>query len=461
MNKAVLTFLTILCLLSTVFLIGCKMARATSITLHVPADYPTIQAAINNARDGDTIQVSRGTYRENVVVNKTISLIGEDRSSTIIDGANVSDTIRITANNVTISGLTATNSNSTDAFSGISLGNARNSIISGNNVSGNNGFGISMFWGYNNSIVNDIITNNGMDGIRIDGINASSQVVNNTIESNQIDGIFLYVASDVLIENNVILSNNHTGISPQGGCVDITIRSNLVADNGWSDNKWSGLFSIALNNSLVEGNFFAGNGFAGIELGAGSNESVVDGNALLYNKCGVAMWGGSSSNEFYHNSFYKNTQQVSNNGMYPNTWDGGYPSGGNYWSDYNGTDSHSGRYQNETGHDWIGDVPYAIDANNTDNYPLIASFFTSSSVVSDYASLLGNSNSLNSTYNKLMSDFNSLQSSYNQLNSTYNKQQNDLTTVTNTMYALIGTTVIFIATTVFFARRRWKTKPEK
>jgi len=57
-----------------------------------------------------------------------------------------------------------------------------------------------------------------------------------------------------------------------------------------------------------------------------------------------------------------------------NIWDDGYPSGGNYWSDYNGTDLFSGSYQNETGSDGIGDTPYVIDENNQDNYPLIAPF---------------------------------------------------------------------------------------
>jgi hypothetical protein len=59
---------------------------------------------------------------------------------------------------------------------------------------------------------------------------------------------------------------------------------------------------------------------------------------------------------------------------YTNTWDDGYPSGGNYWSDYNGIDVKSGSYQNETGSDGVGDTPYIIDANNTDHYPLMGMF---------------------------------------------------------------------------------------
>ena len=58
-------------------------------------------------------------------------------------------------------------------------------------------------------------------------------------------------------------------------------------------------------------------------------------------------------------------------------WDDNYPSGGNYWSNYTGVDVKNGFYQNETDSDGIGDIPHIIDADNTDNYPLMApiSFF--------------------------------------------------------------------------------------
>ena len=54
------------------------------------------------------------------------------------------------------------------------------------------------------------------------------------------------------------------------------------------------------------------------------------------------------------------------------SWDDGYPSGGNYWSDYNGTDFYSGTNQNVTGSDGIGDTSYIIDVNNVDRYPLMS-----------------------------------------------------------------------------------------
>jgi hypothetical protein len=56
---------------------------------------------------------------------------------------------------------------------------------------------------------------------------------------------------------------------------------------------------------------------------------------------------------------------------YANVWDDGYPSGGNFWSDYAGVDLFSGPLQNETGRDGIGDTAYVIDEDNVDRYPLI------------------------------------------------------------------------------------------
>jgi hypothetical protein len=66
---------------------------------------------------------------------------------------------------------------------------------------------------------------------------------------------------------------------------------------------------------------------------------------------------------------------VSSDGS-PNTWDNGYASGGNYWSDYCGVDIYTGPYQNVAGSDGIGDTPYIIDANNIDHYPLMNPYST-------------------------------------------------------------------------------------
>jgi len=62
------------------------------------ADYTRIQDAIDNATEGDTVYVFNGTYYENIVVNKTINLIGEDRSpwnASVIDGGGSGDVVHV------------------------------------------------------------------------------------------------------------------------------------------------------------------------------------------------------------------------------------------------------------------------------------------------------------------------------------------------------------------------------
>jgi hypothetical protein len=80
----------------------------------------------------------------------------------------------------------------------------------------------------------------------------------------------------------------------------------------------------------------------------------------------------SIGNRIYNNNFINNTPQVLfDNVGYTNAWDAGYPEGGNYWSDYNGTDANSGPNQNETGGDGIGDSPRSLNDSNEDRYPLM------------------------------------------------------------------------------------------
>ena len=93
---------------------------------------------------------------------------------------------------------------------------------------------------------------------------------------------------------------------------------------------------------------------------------------ITSNSHGISLGGGSLNNRIFHNNFMSNTQQAVAEDWYSQFWDDGYPSGGNYWSDYTGVDFHSGPYQNLSGSDGIGDTPYVIDKNNQDDYLLMS-----------------------------------------------------------------------------------------
>ena len=108
-----------------------------------------------------------------------------------------------------------------------------------------------------------------------------------------------------------------------------------------------------------------------------------DGNEIINcsfwkNVYGVEIEG--KNNSIYHNNFAYNVENAFDNGV-NNSWDNGYPSGGNYWSDYAGTDMYMGNAQNISGSDGIGDIPYKIPgAGIKDNYPLMDLYENASAI---------------------------------------------------------------------------------
>jgi len=189
-----------------------------------------------------------------------------------------------------------------------------NNTISGNSITNSSGHGIILLYSSNNSIYRNDITNSSGNGIELDSSSHNS-IIENTVTGNGIYGIWF-----VLSYNNTASSNN------------MTANQNGVWLYGSSNNTLSG------NN--IENNIMG----IGIER---YDEGYVP----------------AENNTICHNNLIDNTHQVSTfNYGFVNVWDDGYPSGGNYWSDYTGTDAN---------HDGIGDTPYVIDANNTDHYPLM------------------------------------------------------------------------------------------
>lgn len=97
-----------------------------------------------------------------------------------------------------------------------------------------------------------------------------------------------------------------------------------------------------------------------------SNNRII-GNNITTNVYGIGLTLSSTDNNLFYNNFEENNAQAyCDTQSSGNFWDDGYPSGGNYWSDYNGTDSD---------HDGIGDVPYLIESDNQDDYPLMNPWF--------------------------------------------------------------------------------------
>ena len=292
--------------------------------------YNTIQEAINAANSSDTVFVFNGTYSESILVNKSISLIGQGKEITIIDGGQISNVVNITASNVTIAGFHIRNSGIYRYNSAIRMDHVSGNLIHDNILSDSNE-GVGLYTSTNNTISNNMVREN-YDGV---GITASNYNVisDNTIILCTSNGVGIYTSSANILLNNTIYGN-YDGV---------------------------GLFTS--NNNVVSSNNVTGNA-DGIGFDTSSN-NVIEANLIYANTYdGIYLASGSRYNTFFHNNFNNDRAQVvTSGGGLPNTWN--VNGEGNYWSDYNGKDENA---------DGIGDTQYGIDLNNKDNSPLMGAF---------------------------------------------------------------------------------------
>lgn len=220
--------------------------------------------------------------------------------------------------------------------------------------------GIWIGWfSQNNIVIGNDITNNTY------GVNLSSSSDNNISRNNIADNV---IGICVRGDRNLVRGNNVTANSHVGIWLDSASNDNIITDNNVTTNGEYGIrLSSAMDNRISANNI--ANSQCGLFLYLSSNNNAITENNIANNQEGIRPLGGPSNNEICHNNFLDNTIHATSYGFI-NLWDYGYPSGGNYWSDYTGVDIFSGPLQDELGSDGVGDSPYIIDDGNWDNYPL-------------------------------------------------------------------------------------------
>jgi len=168
--------------------------------------YTTIQAAIDDANPGDTIEVSNGTYYENIVIDKTFTLTGEDRNNTIIDGGGTGDVVYISADWVNVSGFGVRN-----GYRGVSICYSSYNTIINCTIYNITGCGIYLCSSIENYVTRCILHTNKC-GINIDFSSDDNQVTNSTVSNSSNFGILISLGS---IRNKIInctVDNNYEGI---------------------------------------------------------------------------------------------------------------------------------------------------------------------------------------------------------------------------------------------------------
>ena len=312
-----------------------------SNTLYVggngPNNYTKIQDAINDSEDGDTVFVfdDSSPYYERVKINNSISLMGEDRNTTVIDANRSGNVIFITSDEVGIHEFTIQNSN----ISGIEIDIYFGFCTISDNIIIDNVKGIYMRYSCNNTIEDNTFFDNEHYGLDM-----LSHCNNNTISGNTIE---------------------HSPVTyPRSGIYLYKCTGNNISGNTIKDND-DGIFFHSSDYNLVLNNIITSNEYSGIELYLGSNNNVIENNISYNLHYGIHIYPVDSKNNIiYHNNLVYNYQNAYDDGN--NTWDDGKY--GNYWSDYEGKYPDAKKKRREG----IWDTPYEISGgDNRDMCPLI------------------------------------------------------------------------------------------
>ncbi|HEC80947.1 MAG TPA: PKD domain-containing protein [Thermoplasmatales archaeon] len=334
-----------------------------------------IEDAINAVTEDGTIYVSSGIYHENLVIAKTLNLVGENKENTIIDGGENGVVVNISADNVTLSNLTIKNSTKDWGYSGVHVYHASKVIIKDCVIS-NNFVGIHLSNVKNSSIADNMIYSN-YAGLTLIYNSTSNSISNNLIGYNEYGGgiDLCGFCCNNLVEHNQIEHNLGYGIGLSWNSNNNRFIENQVCNNSGSGivSAWVGLIgknSTAHHNEIT-GNTICSNKEYGIYLYGSNGNTVVNNHVFNNTQCGIKL--ENCSNSLIYNNYFNNVNNSWDNSL--NAWGisktvginiiGGPHLGGNYWSDY------QQKYPDSKQTDGIWNTPYNIPGGaSLDIYPL-------------------------------------------------------------------------------------------
>jgi len=314
-------------LLATIIILSATAAlvlptRATDLTVAREGGYRTIHEAVSAANPGDTITVSPGTFVENVLVDKPLTIRSSSGASLTTVQAAVpgKDVFLLTGTDVRIEGLTIVGKL---GGSGIKLDHASGCVVS-NNIVYNNIRGVYLCGATNSDVSDNNVSNNGY-------------------------GVYLDGSSDNIVLNNVAMYEKGM---PDGSALGDGIfmnRSphNMIAQNVLSNNHMFGISLWSSAENTIQGNAISANGRFGIRLRSSSNNTLILNTIRATTQDGIYI-GYSRGNKICLNNFMNNPNNINNPQgniidspqLLAYTYNGRDCVGhmGNYYSDYRGTD---------------------------------------------------------------------------------------------------------------------------
>jgi parallel beta-helix repeat protein len=323
-----------LLLFVSVMLVSPVFAASTWVVDASGGDFTTIGDAVASAVAGDTIIVKDGTYNENVVVDKALTIQSENGfATTFVQAASATaDVFQITAADVTLDGFT----------------------VSGATSMGKSGIHLYGYSASSCSIENNMCTGNSY-GIALDPAGSGNTVTNNTCASNGRYGVELMNTVGNVITGNAVWG--HTESSGYGIYLADNADGNTVTENICSSNNYGIRVKNADSNTIFKN--YVSNSNYGLEIATGSVGNVFYLNNFVssttanfnpgYGAVVGNFWNSQEQIDYYFDgAFYTNYM-------------------GNYWGNYAGTDADG---------DGIGDTPYPTVGTDSDEYPLMAEYDT-------------------------------------------------------------------------------------
>jgi parallel beta-helix repeat protein len=225
--------------------------RAVPTIIIVPDNYPSIQAAINHASQGDTLFIRNGTYYEHIVVNKSITIQGESKYFTVIEGNNTGDTILIESSNVKISELRTVN---------------------------------GYYYDVRIDAANSAISNCILTGFACISVNSNQNAIIGNLLDNCTCAIFLSEGcqGNTVIGNTV--SNCQGGSRSSTTFVERFTSGNLIYHNNFIHDRWYWANQIGANNTWYDNKSCEGNYWDNL---LGYNDTNGDGIIDGWNGFGV------------------------------------------------------------------------------------------------------------------------------------------------------------------------------
>ena len=335
--------------------------QAATLTVR-PGD--DLAATVRAAQPGDTVQVQRGQYRANLLIDKPLTLRGLDRPT--LSGGNQGDTIRVTAPDVVIEGLIVRDSG--DDLKAQNAGiylypGAHRAVVRHCDLTYNL-FGLWIEKADDVRIEHNVITGkreyaspqrgNGVQLYNTKG----AQILNNDISFVR-DALYVDVSHHAVFKGNRLhhsrygthymnsyynLWEDNDTYYNRGGLALMEVRDQVVRGNRAWGNSDHGIMLRTLQDSVIENNVVAGNnrGFFIYDV----EYIKLNDNLIVDNTVGVHLSAGSKNNEVEGNDFIANREQVRYVGARDERWG---TQRGNHWSNYLGWDRDG---------DGMGDVPY-------------------------------------------------------------------------------------------------------